>query len=155
MVQPKDVVFKPFQHKFLLKFFDGTTVGDRNKHLILDKVVEVTPFCDIISEKWKRDGLIDWWQKTAGQHCLERLGFIKYNQSKTDASFSTVVFLQYAKVKEEGQNFPLSVSNTYNVTKLYINDDLKAIKDFMNICQHWQADCIQVQLVISSMPSVP
>ncbi|XP_058750998.1 uncharacterized protein LOC131624017 [Vicia villosa] len=92
-VLPNDVVFKPTQHKYLLKFSGGTTVGDRNKHSIPDKVVQVTLFCDIISGKWKKDVLIGNYY---------------------------------------GQKYPLSVSNTYNVTKLYINDDLKTIKDFMN-----------------------
>ncbi|XP_058777014.1 uncharacterized protein LOC131651367 [Vicia villosa] len=159
-VQLNDVVFKPSNHKFLLKFSGGTTIGDRNKHLIPEKDLKITPFSDIITGKWKKDVLIDiigmvdevgYIQMQAGGkkcqvniilkdlsnntiHCTlwetYAQQFIKYNQNKSDPSCPTVILLQYAKVKEEGK-YPLSVSNTYNVTKLLINDDLKAIQDFM------------------------
>lgn len=57
-VQLNELVFRPSNHKFFLKFTRGTTVGDRNKHRIPEKVINFTPLCDIITIKWKKDALI-------------------------------------------------------------------------------------------------
>lgn len=57
-VQLNESVFKPSNHKFLLKFTGGTTAGDTNKHHIPDKVINFIPLCDIITEKWKKYALI-------------------------------------------------------------------------------------------------
>lgn len=57
-VQLNELVFRPPNHKFLLKFTGGTTVDDRNKHQILNKVINFTPFYDIITNKWKKYVLI-------------------------------------------------------------------------------------------------
>ncbi|XP_058775896.1 uncharacterized protein LOC131650191 [Vicia villosa] len=59
------------------------------------------------------------------------LQFYEYQQQKNARSTPTLIALQYAKVKEEGK-YPLCVSNTFNVTKLHINDDLPQIKEFLN-----------------------
>lgn len=50
-VQPNDLMFKPTNLKFLLKFTSGTTMEDVGKHDIPDKSANLTPFADIISGK--------------------------------------------------------------------------------------------------------
>ncbi|KAI5391512.1 hypothetical protein KIW84_076357 [Lathyrus oleraceus] len=52
-------MFNASNHKFLLKFTNGTTVGDYNKHSIPDKVIKFTSFADIIFGKWQKNLLID------------------------------------------------------------------------------------------------
>ncbi|XP_058726916.1 uncharacterized protein LOC131598318 [Vicia villosa] len=64
------------------------------------------------------------WESYADQ-------FIKFNKVRVAASLPTVVLLQYAKVKEEGK-YPLSVTNTYNVTLLYVDADFPVMKDFID-----------------------
>lgn len=50
-VQLNELLFKAFNHKYLLKFTWVTIVGDNNKHHILDKTLHFTHFWDIISDK--------------------------------------------------------------------------------------------------------
>ncbi|XP_058726556.1 uncharacterized protein LOC131597914 [Vicia villosa] len=57
--------------------------------------------------------------------------FFKFNEENATTFGPTVVLLNYAKVKEQGQ-YPLSVTNTFHVTKLQINPDLPSVKDFLN-----------------------
>ncbi|MCH86439.1 replication factor-A carboxy-terminal domain protein, partial [Trifolium medium] len=56
------------------------------------------------------------------------LKFVNYNKEKTDTE-PTVIFMKYAKIKPEGK-FPLAVSNTWNATKLFINDEIPQIVEF-------------------------
>ncbi|CAK8562912.1 unnamed protein product [Lathyrus sativus] len=58
-VQPNDLFFKPTSHKYLLKFTGGKRIGDIGKYDIPDKVINLTPFMDIISGKWPKNLLID------------------------------------------------------------------------------------------------
>ncbi|XP_058762473.1 uncharacterized protein LOC131635856 [Vicia villosa] len=64
------------------------------------------------------------WESYADQ-------FIKFNKVRVAASLPTVVLLHYAKVKEEGK-YPLSVTNTYNVTLLCVDADFPIMKDFID-----------------------
>ncbi|XP_058769374.1 uncharacterized protein LOC131643240 [Vicia villosa] len=64
------------------------------------------------------------WESYADQ-------FIRFNKVRVAASLPTVVLLQYAKVKEEGK-YPLSVTNTYNVTLLCVDADFPVMKDFID-----------------------
>ncbi|KEH22461.1 plant OB fold protein, putative [Medicago truncatula] len=54
--------------------------------------------------------------------------FIKFSNERKEAG-PIIVMLKYEKVKEEGK-FPLSVTNTYGVTKLFINDNIAEINAF-------------------------
>lgn len=54
-----ELLFKPYDHKFLLVFTSRTFVCDENKHDMPPKIRKFTPFADIISRKWKMDVLID------------------------------------------------------------------------------------------------
>ncbi|KAI5405218.1 hypothetical protein KIW84_052118 [Lathyrus oleraceus] len=67
---------------------------------------------------------ITLWEAYASQ-------FIKFDQDRVNTSGPNVVLLQYAKVKEEGK-YPLSITNMYNIIKLYINVDLPSIKQFID-----------------------
>ncbi|CAK8537434.1 unnamed protein product [Lathyrus sativus] len=58
-VQPNHLIFKPTPHKYLLKFTGGTRIGDIGKYDIPDKVINLTPFADIISGKWPKNLLIN------------------------------------------------------------------------------------------------
>ncbi|XP_058764691.1 uncharacterized protein LOC131638159 [Vicia villosa] len=64
------------------------------------------------------------WESYADQ-------FIRFNKVRVAASLPTIVLLQYAKVKEEGK-YPLSVTNTYNVTLLCVDADFPVMKDFID-----------------------
>ncbi|XP_058741377.1 uncharacterized protein LOC131613750 [Vicia villosa] len=64
------------------------------------------------------------WESYADQ-------FVRFNKVRVVASLPTVVLLQYAKVKEEGK-YPLSVTNTYNVTLLCVDADFPIMKDFID-----------------------
>ncbi|XP_058784014.1 uncharacterized protein LOC131658771 [Vicia villosa] len=57
--------------------------------------------------------------------------FFKFNEENATTSGPTVVLLNYAKFKEQGQ-YPLSITSTFHVTKLQINPDLPSVKDFIN-----------------------
>ncbi|KEH41796.1 hypothetical protein MTR_1g054840 [Medicago truncatula] len=61
------------------------------------------------------------WEEYAGR-------FIKFNTDRKDSG-PLIVMLAYCKIKEEGR-FPLSVSNTYSYTKLFINADIPEINQF-------------------------
>ncbi|CAI8619193.1 unnamed protein product [Vicia faba] len=159
-IQPNDLMFKHTNHKFLLKFTGGTTVGDIGKHKIYDKISSLTPFADLISGKWQRNVLCDgigvvdevsYTQSHMGGKkpqvnlVLHDLGgnilnytlweayvmeFLEYQQKQVDSTKPIVIILRYAKVKEQGK-FPPAVTNTYNVTKLQINEDITDINEFI------------------------
>ncbi|XP_058773325.1 uncharacterized protein LOC131647452 [Vicia villosa] len=159
-VQPNVAAFRPSSHKFLLKFTADTTVTDDNKNEIPPKPLMFTKFTDIITGNFNKDVLIDvigmvesigYSQTTSGArkqqiNMMLRDGgdntinctlwesyaeqFLKFKQERGDDSGPMFVMLQYAKVKEHGK-FPLSVSNTFNVTLLGLNTDLLPMKEFM------------------------
>ncbi|CAK8561176.1 unnamed protein product [Lathyrus sativus] len=58
-VLPNDLLFRPSNQKYILKFTGGTTIRDVGKHDIPDKICNLTPFADIILEKWQRNLLTD------------------------------------------------------------------------------------------------
>ncbi|AES89115.1 plant OB fold protein, putative [Medicago truncatula] len=162
-VVSNDLVFKASEHKFLLKWTGGTTAEDINVHDVPQSDTKFKPFAEIISGKWKPDILVNaievvqkmgfcqlnqgtgkklqvnftmkdlsdisinctLWEEYAAQ-------FIKYNSERKEGG-SVVVMLKYAKIKEEGR-FPLSVSNTYTFTKLYINEDIHEINLSREVC---------------------
>ncbi|XP_058727010.1 uncharacterized protein LOC131598426 [Vicia villosa] len=158
-VSLNDLLFKPSDHKFMLTFTGGTSVTDKNKHDIPAKPLKFTSFTDLISGNWKKDVLIDvigmvteigYTQLQQGGKkqqinlCLKDLSdnnlnctlwegyavqFHDFSKTRKDTT-PIIIVLQYAKVKEEGL-YPLSVSNTFNVTKLHLNADLPEIKDFI------------------------
>ncbi|XP_058759281.1 uncharacterized protein LOC131632531 [Vicia villosa] len=160
-VHPNNLVFKPCSHKFLVKFTGGTAVGDVDKHEIPPKPRTFTSFSDIITGNFQKNVLIDvigmlesigYQQMQSGGKKLQvnfllrdssnntinctlwedyANDFFKFNEKNTATTDPTVVLLQYAKVKEAG-HYPLSVTNTFHVTKLLINPDLPCVKDFLN-----------------------
>ncbi|XP_058755817.1 uncharacterized protein LOC131629035 [Vicia villosa] len=145
----------------MVKFTEGTSVGDDDKHEIPPKAIKFTRFFDIITRKFVKDVLIDvigmvdnigFSQTQSGAKkqqvnlVLRDLGnnivnctiwksyadqFINFTQDQVNVSGPTVVLLQYAKVKEEGK-FSLSVTNSYNVIVLYLDADFLPIKEFIN-----------------------
>ncbi|XP_058722123.1 uncharacterized protein LOC131593573 [Vicia villosa] len=159
-VQLNDLLFKPSAHKYLLKFTGGTKVGDRNVHQIQEKACRLTPFLDILTGKWNKDQLLDvigvvdeigYTQVQVGSKkqqvnfVIRDLGnntitvtlweayavqFINYVEQQVDTAIPIVIMIQYAKVKEAFGKYPLSVTNTYNVTKVAINEDTETIKQF-------------------------
>ncbi|XP_058744477.1 uncharacterized protein LOC131617133 [Vicia villosa] len=56
--------------------------------------------------------------------------FINYIEQHINTAIPVVILIQYAKVKEAFGKYPLSVTNTYNVTKVAINEDMETIKQF-------------------------
>lgn len=158
-VQNNNLAFKACDHKYLLKWTGGTTADDVNRHTITSANIKFKPFAEILSGKWKADLLvhviglvqdIGYCQLTEGTgkklqvnftmkdlsdislNCTlweEYAGrFIRFSNERKETG-PVVVMLKYCKIKEEGR-YPLSVSNTYSFTKLYINDDIDEIKLF-------------------------
>ncbi|XP_058784467.1 uncharacterized protein LOC131659272 [Vicia villosa] len=151
-VSLNDLLFKPSYHKFMLTFTGGTSVTDKNKHQIPAKPLKFTSFTDIMTRNWKKDVLIEigYTQLQQGGkkqqinlllkdlsdnilNCTLWEGyavqFHDFSKNRKDTT-PLIIVLQYAKVKEEGK-YLLCVSNTFNITKLHINDDLPQIKDFI------------------------
>ncbi|XP_058753022.1 uncharacterized protein LOC131626208 [Vicia villosa] len=158
-VSLNDMLFKPSDHKFMLTFTGGTSVTDKNKHQIPAKPLKFTSFTDIMSENWKKDVLMDviGMVTEIGYTQLQQGGkkqqinlslkdlsgnvlnctlwegyavqFHEFSKNRKDTT-PLIIVLQYAKVKEEGK-YPLCVSNTFNVTKLILNDDFPQIKEFI------------------------
>ncbi|GAU10791.1 hypothetical protein TSUD_424850, partial [Trifolium subterraneum] len=54
--------------------------------------------------------------------------FLNFNNNNSDAG-PTIVCMKYAKAKQEGK-FPLTVSNTWSTTELFINEGLPEIDAF-------------------------
>ncbi|WJX28711.1 hypothetical protein P8452_17394 [Trifolium repens] len=54
--------------------------------------------------------------------------FINFINGNTNAG-PTIICMTYAKVKKEGK-YPLTISNTWSTTRLFINDGLPEIVDF-------------------------
>ncbi|WJX51881.1 hypothetical protein P8452_38044 [Trifolium repens] len=54
--------------------------------------------------------------------------FINFVNGNTDAG-PTIICMKYAKIKKEGK-YPLTISNTWSTTKLFINDGLPEILEF-------------------------
>ncbi|XP_058746052.1 uncharacterized protein LOC131618919 [Vicia villosa] len=157
-VQLNDLLFKPSAHKYLLKFTGGTKVGDRNVHQIQEKnsashiwfnLMHVFPMtCTnvigvvdeigytqvqvgskkqqvnfVIRDLSNNTITVTLWEAYAVQ-------FINYVEQQVDTAIPVVIMIQYAKVKEAFGKYPLSVTNTYNVTKVAINEDTETIKQF-------------------------
>ncbi|XP_058763511.1 uncharacterized protein LOC131649893 [Vicia villosa] len=122
-VVPYVLAFRASGHKYMIKFTAGTSVLDEDKHEIPPKSILFTSFSDIITGS---NNMLNCtlWESYADQ-------FIKFNKVRVAASLPTVVLLQYAKVKEEGK-YPLSVTNTYNVTLLCVDADFPVMKDFID-----------------------
>ncbi|XP_058745812.1 uncharacterized protein LOC131618650 [Vicia villosa] len=153
--------FKASGHKHIIKFTAGTSVGDKDKHDIPPKPIVFTSFSDIITGNFVKDvllnviGMVDsigYAQTNSGakkqqinmvlrDHINNMVNstlwesyadqFTRFNKEMVDASLPTIVLLQYAKFKEEGK-FPLSVTNTYNVTVLCVDPDFPLMKDFLD-----------------------
>ncbi|XP_058775346.1 uncharacterized protein LOC131649610 [Vicia villosa] len=138
-VSLNDMLFKPSDHKFMLTFTGGTSVTDKNKHQIPAKPLKFTYFTDIMSGNWKKDVLIDvigmvteigYTQlQQGGKKQQINLSLKDLSKNRKDTT-PLIIVLQYAKVKEEGK-YPLCVSNTFNVTKLILNDGFPQIKEFI------------------------
>ncbi|XP_058726552.1 uncharacterized protein LOC131597911 [Vicia villosa] len=163
----------------MVKFTGGTTVSDVNKHEIQPKQHTFTSFADIITEKTQKDMLIDiigivesigYAQKHGGSKKLQvnlvlrdatnntinctlwetyAAQFFKFDEERVNTSAPTVLLLRYAKVKEEGQ-YPLSVTNTFHVTKLHINADLPAVKHFVESIPKDTLSAVSSQLSLNS-----
>ncbi|XP_058726749.1 uncharacterized protein LOC131598136 [Vicia villosa] len=138
----------------------GTTVTNDNKNEIPPKPLVFTKFTDIITGNFNKDVLIDVigmvesivyshttsgaWKQLINMMLQDGGGntinctlwesyaeqFLKFKQERGDDSGPMFIMLQYAKVKEQGK-FPLSVSNTFNVTLLGLNTNLLPMKEFM------------------------
>jgi hypothetical protein len=57
-VVSNELVLKASEHKFLLKWIDGTNVVDINVHDVAKSDIKFKPFAEIISGKWRPDVLV-------------------------------------------------------------------------------------------------
>ncbi|RHN74002.1 putative nucleic acid-binding protein [Medicago truncatula] len=139
-VQNNDLAFKASDHKYMLKWNSATNVVDVNLHDIPIPNTKFKPFAEIISGKWRSDLLVHvigmvqdmgYCQLNEGngkklQDYAAR--FIQYNKDRKDVG-PLIIMLNYCKIKEEGR-YPLSVSNTYSFTKMFLNDNIPEINLF-------------------------
>ncbi|XP_058724536.1 uncharacterized protein LOC131596005 [Vicia villosa] len=137
-VQLNDLLFKPSAHKYLLKFTGGTKVGDRNVHQIQEKACRLTPFLDILTGKWNKDQLLDvigvvdeigYTQVQVGSK-KQQVNFVIRDLRFKQQHYHGYVMGGVSGAVYELRKYPLSVTNTYNVTKLTINEDVETIKQF-------------------------
>ncbi|XP_058753459.1 uncharacterized protein LOC131626642 [Vicia villosa] len=178
-VQSNNLLFKPSSHKFLVKLTGGTAVGDVDKHDIPLKPRPFTSFPDIINGNFQKNVLIDvigmlesvGYQQTqsGGKKCQANFllrdasnntinctlwedyakQFFKFTEDKSATSGPIIVLIQFAKVKEAG-HYPLSVTNTFHVTKLLINSDLPVVKEFLNSFPKESLRVVSTQLTSQS-----
>ncbi|KAK2361919.1 hypothetical protein QL285_087024 [Trifolium repens] len=157
-VLKNDDQFKLSENQFKLRFNGSTRISDVNIHQISDPIPKWKDFVEILSGKWREDVLYDvigvldeigYTQPTKGSRKVQvnfklrdlsdnricctlwedyAIKFITYTKEKTDVG-ATIIAMKYAKIKPEGQ-YPLTVSNTWSNTKLFINDDINAIVEF-------------------------
>ncbi|XP_039684531.1 uncharacterized protein [Medicago truncatula] len=156
-VVKNDVLFKVSDHKYKLIWTGGTTAVDVNLNDISNTHIKYKPFAEIVSSKWRPDLLVNvigvvqdmgYCQLNEGKKLQVNFTmkdisdivlnctlweeyapkFVQYNSDRKEAGL-VIVLLKYCKIKEEGR-YPLSVSNTYSFTKLFINDDMPEINMF-------------------------
>lgn len=158
-VQNNDLAFKASEHKHKLKWTGGTDVVDVGRHDIPKPTIKFKPFAEIVSGKWRADLLVHaigmvhdmgycQLNEGTGKKLQVNFGlkdlsdisinctlweeyaakFIQFNKDRKDGG-PVIVMLNYCKIKEEGR-FPLSVSNTYSFTKLFINENIAEINAF-------------------------
>ncbi|CAK8560965.1 unnamed protein product [Lathyrus sativus] len=58
-VHQNDLVFKPSNHNYMVKFTGGTSINDVDKHEIPLKLANFTSFSDIMTEQFRNDMLLD------------------------------------------------------------------------------------------------
>ncbi|XP_058784404.1 uncharacterized protein LOC131659197 [Vicia villosa] len=139
-----DLMFKPSQHKYTLTFTGGTSVSDKNKHDIPQKTLIFTPFGDILTGKGNRDVLID----IIG--IVVEIGYTQIHNSNKKQQINLVLkdlgnntlnctlwgsfAVQFHDFNSSRKDFTIpteNVSNTFNITKLHINDHLPEIHNFL------------------------
>ncbi|MCH82309.1 replication protein A 70 kDa dna-binding subunit C-like, partial [Trifolium medium] len=156
-VSKNDDLYKASHHVYKLRFNGGTIVKDVNVHKIADPVTNCKPFIQIANLDFREDllydviGLVDqvgYSQPNPGNRkvqvnlTLKDLSntpiactlwenyahkfFNVQDQAKGDP---IIVFMKYAKIKKEGK-WPLTISNTWSTTKLFINEDVPEIVEF-------------------------
>ncbi|XP_058776377.1 uncharacterized protein LOC131650694 [Vicia villosa] len=136
-VVPYVLAFRASGHKYMIKFTAGTSPCEINK-FISDVVGMVDSIGYAQTESGAQKQQISMMLRDHSNNMLNCTlwesyadQFIKFNKVRVAASLPTVVLLQYAKVKEEGK-YPLSVTNTYNVTVLCVDADFPVMKDFID-----------------------
>ncbi|XP_058774959.1 uncharacterized protein LOC131649219 [Vicia villosa] len=123
-VQLNDLLFKPSAHKYLLKFTsDVIGVVDEIGYTQAQVGSKKQQVNFVIRDLSNNTITVTLWEAYAVQ-------FINYVERQVDIAIPVVILIQYAKVKEAFGKYPLSVTNTYNVTKLAINEDMETIKQF-------------------------
>ncbi|XP_058776166.1 uncharacterized protein LOC131650476 [Vicia villosa] len=140
-VVPYVLAFRASGHKYMIKFTAGTSVIDEEKHEIPPKSILFYKFFGHHNRETESSAKKQQISMMLRDHNNNMLNctlwesyadqFIKFNKVRVAASLPTVVLLQYAKVKEEGK-YPLSVTNTYNVTLLCVDADFPVMKDFID-----------------------
>ncbi|GAU49007.1 hypothetical protein TSUD_284940 [Trifolium subterraneum] len=156
-VSKNEEKFKASHHEFMLKFNGGTRVFDANLHEIIVPV-KFKDFAEIKSGNFREDYLYDiigavdeicYTQPHSGSRKIQvsfnlrdlsdnvvkctlwedyATKFLNFNNNNSDAG-PTIVCMNYAKAKQEGK-FPLTVSNTWSTTELFINEGLPEINAF-------------------------
>ncbi|XP_058760390.1 uncharacterized protein LOC131633721 [Vicia villosa] len=128
-VVPYVLAFKASEHKYMLcemNIFFSDVVGmvDSIGYAQTESGAKKQQISMVLCDHSNNMLNCTLWESYADQ-------FIRFNKVTVAASLPTVVLLQYAKVKEEGK-YPLSVTNTYNVTLLYVDRDFPVMKDFID-----------------------
>ncbi|AES79029.1 animal RPA1 domain protein, putative [Medicago truncatula] len=140
-VQTNDLVFKASDHMCKLKWVGGTTDDQVNVHEIPDVVLKFKPFAEIVVGRWHHDLLIhvigfvhkmDYCQMNEGTSKKRQVNFIDMPLNYTLWEEYAATFIKFSNERKEVGPIivMLNVTNTYNVTQLFINEDVVEINNF-------------------------
>ncbi|PNY01098.1 hypothetical protein L195_g024386 [Trifolium pratense] len=158
-VEKNNLSVKACEHKFKLIWTGGSFIEDVNEHKIPKPGFKFKDFADIKNGIVRSDLLIDvigafhelgYTQLLPGGRKLQvnfklkdlagnilnctlwedfATQFAKYNNERTDWG-PTIVLIHNARIKEATDQFELGISNVWNGTQLFINDDIPEIIAF-------------------------
>ncbi|GAU41821.1 hypothetical protein TSUD_299870 [Trifolium subterraneum] len=150
-IEKNDLTIKYCHHLFKFILNGNTLLQDLNEFEIAKPGFKFVPFDEIKNGKVRKDVLIDvnWYLEvleksrltlklktlrdgnilpcTLWEHFAEK--FVKYNNERKDDG-PVVILIHNAMIKEATDKYELGVSNAWNSTKLFINEDLPEIVAF-------------------------
>ncbi|WJX76061.1 hypothetical protein P8452_59523 [Trifolium repens] len=158
-VEKNNIPLKCSTHPFKLVFSSATLIEDLNEPKIPHPGFKFSDFHDIKQGQLPPDVVVDvigvfhelgYTQTLPGARKIQinfklkdlkenilnctlwedfAVQFQDYNNQRTEWGH-TIILIHNAKIKEATERYELGVSNAWNATKLYINDDIAPINEF-------------------------
>ncbi|WJX53683.1 hypothetical protein P8452_39652 [Trifolium repens] len=166
-VEKNNVTLKCSPHPFKLVFNSCTVIDHINGHEIPNSGYKFADFAELKAGKYRPDVVVDiigvfeelgYTQTVPGNRKVQvnftlkdnrgetlkctlwedfALQFQNYNSQRTDWGH-TIIVIHNGKIKEATEKYELGVSNAWNATKLFINDDIPPINEFKASLPHDQ-----------------